>query len=134
MAKINSAFNGTGGGPERVIKTLEQNFGFSINHYLEVDFRSFEGIVNAIGSVPVYIPHPALDTFTGFVAVNAGCYHLDGYDALQWVRTRHIEFLNPDDREDDRAMRGPISVASNASRTSSAGSPASPCARACPTR
>jgi LCP family protein required for cell wall assembly len=95
MAKINSAFNGTGGGPERVIKTLEQNFGFNINHYLEVDFRSFEGIVNAIGSVPVYIPYPALDTFTGFVAVNAGCYHLDGYDALQWVRTRHIKFLSP---------------------------------------
>ena len=133
MAKINSAFNGTGGGPERVIKTLEQNFGISINHYLEVDFRSFEGIVNAIGSVPVYIPHPALDTFTGFVAVNAGCYHLDGYDALQWVRTRHIKFLDPETgkmTEDARAD----SAASSASRTSSAGSPGSPCARACPTR
>ncbi len=95
MAKINSAFNGTGGGPERVIKTLQQNFGVAINHYLEVDFRSFEGIVNAIGSVPVYVPHPAYDTYTGFVALNAGCYHLDGYDALQWVRARHIEFLDP---------------------------------------
>ena len=95
MAKINSAFSGTSGGPERVIKTLEQNFGISINHYLEVDFRSFEGIVNAIGTVPVYVPYPALDTFTGFVAVNAGCYQLDGYDTLQWVRSRHIEFLNP---------------------------------------
>ena len=95
MAKINSAFSGTSGGPERVIKTVEQNFGVDINHYLEVDFQSFEGIVNAIGSVPVYVPAPALDTFTGFVAVNAGCYHLDGYDALQWVRARHIEFLDP---------------------------------------
>ena len=27
--------------------------------------------------------------------MNAGCYQLDGYDALQWVRSRHIEFLNP---------------------------------------
>jgi LCP family protein required for cell wall assembly len=96
MAKINSAFSGTTGGPERVVKTIEQNFGIQINHYLEVDFRSFEGIVNAIGSVPVYVPAPAIDTFTGFVAVNAGCYHLDGYDALQWVRARHIEFLDPE--------------------------------------
>jgi polyisoprenyl-teichoic acid--peptidoglycan teichoic acid transferase len=96
MAKINSAFSGTAGGPERVVKTIEQNFGIAINHYLEVDFRSFEGIVNAIGSVPVYIPAPAIDTFTGFVAVNAGCYHLSGFDALQWVRARHIEFLDPD--------------------------------------
>ncbi|HZP27875.1 MAG TPA: LCP family protein [Acidimicrobiia bacterium] len=95
MAKINSAFNGASGGPQRVIKTIEQNFGIGINHYLEVDFRSFEGIVNAIGTVPVYVPAPAIDQFTGFVAVNAGCYHLDGYDALQWVRARHIAFLDP---------------------------------------
>ena len=100
MAKINSAFNGSGGGAERVIKTLEQNFGFNINHYLEVDFQSFEGIVNAIGTVPVYVPHPARDKFTGFIAVNAGCYHLDGYDALQWVRSRHIEFLDPTTGQD----------------------------------
>jgi polyisoprenyl-teichoic acid--peptidoglycan teichoic acid transferase len=96
MAKINSSFSGTAGGPERVVKTIEQNFGIDINHYLEVDFRSFEGIVNAIGSVPVYVPAPAIDTFTGFIAVNAGCYHLNGFDALQWVRARHIEFLDPE--------------------------------------
>jgi LCP family protein required for cell wall assembly len=104
MAKINSAFSGTAGGPERVVKTIEQNFGVQINHYLEVDFQSFEGIVDAIGSVPVYIPAPALDTFTGFVAVNAGCYHLDGYNALQWVRARHIEFLDP---ETDKLVADP---------------------------
>jgi LCP family protein required for cell wall assembly len=95
MAKINSAFSGPSGGPARVVKTVEANFGIDVNHYLEVDFQSFEGIVDAIGSVPVYVPAPALDTVTGFVAVNAGCYHLDGYDALQWVRSRHIEFLDP---------------------------------------
>ena len=122
-SKINSAFNGVGGGADRLIKTLENNFSIPINHYLEVDFQSFQGIVDAIGTVPVYIPEPAIDEFTGFVAINAGCYHLGGYDALQWVRTRHIKFLDPDDGQAARGRCPPTSGASSASRTSSAGWP-----------
>jgi len=49
MAKINAAFNT---GPDKVIETLKANFGVDINHYLQVDFQSFQGIVRAIGSVP----------------------------------------------------------------------------------
>src|SRR5262245_41589718 len=45
-AKINAAFND---GPQKVIDTVQSDFNVPINHYLEVDFVSFEGIVNAIG-------------------------------------------------------------------------------------
>ena len=37
----------------------------TIQHYLEVNFKTFEDIVNAVGSVPVYFPYQARDQLTG---------------------------------------------------------------------
>jgi len=51
MGKINGAFNV---GPNKVIEMLKADFNISINHFVEVDFQSFQGFVNAIGRVPVY--------------------------------------------------------------------------------
>jgi LCP family protein required for cell wall assembly len=94
-AKINAAFNSDlGGGPDTVIGALKNNFDVDINHYLEVDFVTFREIVDSLGRVPVYIDRPALDDFTGFVAVKPGCYRLDGTEALTWVRSRHLKYLN----------------------------------------
>ena len=50
--KINAAFNEAR--PQRVIDTLQANFDIQIHHYLEVDFESFKGIVDAMGGVPVF--------------------------------------------------------------------------------
>ncbi|MFI5053269.1 MAG: LCP family protein [Acidimicrobiia bacterium] len=89
--KINAAFND---GPQKVIDTLKADFNLDINHYLEVNFKTFEDIVNAVGSVPVYFPHPARDQLSGLDNVwVAGCYHLDGPPALAYVRSRHLEYL-----------------------------------------
>jgi LCP family protein required for cell wall assembly len=89
--KINAAFND---GPQKVIDTLKADFNLDINHYLEVNFKTFEGIVNAVGSVPVYFPYPARDKLSGLgPTVVAGCYHLDGPPALAYVRSRHLEYL-----------------------------------------
>ena len=46
-------------GPQQVIDTLQQNFDIHIHHYLEVDFKSFRGIVDAMGGVPVYFDAPS---------------------------------------------------------------------------
>ena len=41
--KINAAFNSaSGGGPQRVVDTLKQDFNVPIQHYIEVDFPSFK--------------------------------------------------------------------------------------------
>jgi LCP family protein required for cell wall assembly len=93
-AKMNAAFND---GPQKVIDTLQADFNVPVNHYLEVDFETFEGIVNAVGSVPVWIPGVMRDTFTGLYAEwGAACYQLDGATALQWVRARSLEIEDPD--------------------------------------
>jgi LCP family protein required for cell wall assembly len=93
MSKINGAFNS---GPNKVIETLKSNFGIEINHYLEVDFKSFQGIVRAIGSVPTYFPYPARDLKTNLGIRFPGCARLDGPTALAYVRSRALEYLNVD--------------------------------------
>jgi LCP family protein required for cell wall assembly len=90
--KINAAFSL--GGPQLVIDTLKHNFDIPINHYLEVNFEGFAGIVDAIGAVDVYFPTPARDTYTGLVVLSAGCYPLDGENALKYVRSRYYEWYD----------------------------------------
>jgi LCP family protein required for cell wall assembly len=95
-SKINAAFND---GPQKVIDTLQANYGIPINHYLEVDFATFAGIVDAVGRVPVYLPAEARDEKTGFSVPAAGCYRLDGDQALQYVRSRYLEYYDPETGE-----------------------------------
>jgi LCP family protein required for cell wall assembly len=90
-SKINAAFNE---GPDKTVETLKANFGIDINHYLEVDFKSFRGIVNAIGDVPVYFPYPAKDEKTGLYITQPGCLRLDGDAALSYVRSRSLQYYS----------------------------------------
>ncbi len=85
-AKINAAFND---GPQKVVDTLASDFGVPINHYLQVDFKTFQTVVDAIGGIPIYVPYPARDANTGFgPTTTAGCFVLDGAQALAYVRSR----------------------------------------------
>lgn len=87
--RINTAFDA---GPEPLIQTITHNLGIPIDHYAEVDFVGFQGIVNAIGGVSVYFSAPARDTFSGLNIAVAGCFHMDGRMALAYVRSRHYEY------------------------------------------
>jgi LCP family protein required for cell wall assembly len=89
-AKINAAFNY---GPQRIIETIEQDFNVPISHYLEVDFEGFRNIVNTLGTIPIYFPTPARDTNSGLYINQAGCQHLNGDQALAYVRSRYYESL-----------------------------------------
>ena len=91
MAKINAANNG---GPQKVIDTMKADFGININHYLQVDYKGFQGVVDAIGTVPVYLPYPARDDKAGFYSPLAGCKRFTGYDALQYVRSRTLSYYS----------------------------------------
>jgi LCP family protein required for cell wall assembly len=89
--QINAAFND---GPQKVIDTLKSNFDLDVNHYVEVNFRAFVGIVDAIGKIPVYFSAPARDDYSGLNIANAGCVELDGNQALEYVRARHLEYFD----------------------------------------
>jgi len=87
--RINTAL--PGGGPERLIKTIQQDFGIPINHYVQVNFYGFRSLVDAVDGVPIYFPWPARDTNTGFGVDTPGCVTLHGTDALAYARSRHFE-------------------------------------------
>ncbi len=96
-SRINAAFNE--GGPDKIVETLKSNFGIEINHYLEVDFKTFKGVVNAIGNVPVYFPYAARDEKTGLYVTLPGCPRLDGAAALSYVRSRGLEYYSIPEQE-----------------------------------
>lgn len=89
--QINAAFND---GPQKVIDTLKANFNIDINHYVEVNFIAFTGIVDAIGKIPVFFPAPARDDYSGLNIATAGCVPLDGTQALEYVRARHLQYYD----------------------------------------
>lgn len=91
-SKINAAFND---GRQKVIETLKANFGVDIQHYVEIDFKAFTGIVDAIGKIPVYFDKPVRDVYSGLDIQKAGCVSLDGQQALEYVRARHLETPDP---------------------------------------
>ena len=87
--KINAAVE-IGGAP-LLIRTIDQNFGIDIHHYVQVDFAAFRDLVDAIGGVPIYFPYPARDREIGLDIRRTGCVTLDPVQALAFVRSRTYE-------------------------------------------
>jgi LCP family protein required for cell wall assembly len=85
--RINSAF---AAGPDALVRTVADVLGVEINHYMEIDFAGFARLVDLAGGVDVSFDAPVRDRNTGFTA-EAGCAHLDGEQALAYVRSRHFE-------------------------------------------
>lgn len=89
QARINLAIER--GGAPLLIRTIAENFAIPVHHYVQVDFASFRGLVDAIDGVPVPVPHPARDTESGLDIREAGCHTLDPTEALAYVRSRYYE-------------------------------------------
>ncbi|TMK80994.1 MAG: LytR family transcriptional regulator [Actinobacteria bacterium] len=88
MNKINAAY--PLGGANLMIKTITQLTGLPIHHYVEVNFASFQNIVDAVHGVPLYFPKPVKDRKSGLDIPSAGCINLNGKQALSFVRARYI--------------------------------------------
>ncbi|MFD8212140.1 LCP family protein [Streptomyces sp. NPDC059695] len=86
--KLNAAY--AEGGPGLTVRTVESMTGVKIDHYLEVDFTSFMRTVDAVGGVQICTARPLKDAYTG-LDLSAGTHELDGGQALQYVRSRHID-------------------------------------------
>jgi LCP family protein required for cell wall assembly len=87
-AKLNSAY--TFGGPQLTAATVEKMTGVHLDHYLEVDFTSFMRTVDTLGGVPVCTSKPLKDDHSG-LDLPAGTSTLNGGQALQYVRARHLD-------------------------------------------
>ncbi|WLQ34168.1 LCP family protein [Streptomyces castrisilvae] len=86
--KLNAAY--AEGGPSLTVRTIEHMTGVKIDHYLEVDFTSFMTTVDTLGGVKICTAKPLKDSYTG-LDLAVGTHTLDGGQALQYVRSRHID-------------------------------------------
>jgi LCP family protein required for cell wall assembly len=80
------------GGPECTVEQAESVFApLYIDDYLTIDFGGFKDMVDAIGGVDVCIPQPLDDPKYTHTHFDAGrSVHLDGTQALSYVRLRHV--------------------------------------------
>ncbi|MCI0687523.1 MAG: LCP family protein [Sporichthyaceae bacterium] len=84
--KINAAFSL--GGPTLYVRTMEQLTGIRIDHLAIIDWDGFIGLTNALGGIDVTIPQTVYDSANDRTW-EAGQYHLNGTDALDYVRQRY---------------------------------------------
>ena len=89
-ARINTAIQAEDG-ERRLIETIQEELGIQIDHYAEVDFYGFRGIVNSVNGVTIPFTSPARDTVTGLKVPTPGCVDLDGDQALAYARSRHYQ-------------------------------------------
>src|SRR5215218_8862612 len=88
--KINAAFSF--GGPKLLIQTVESVTGLRVDHYVEIGFGGFAGIVDSIGGVKTCLPKAIKDP-DSHLDLPAGCQQLDGRNALGYVRMRKADPL-----------------------------------------
>ena len=82
--KINAAF--AYGGSPLTVQTIEQLTGARIDHVAIIDFEGFSGMTTAIGGVDVVSDKAFTARGT---QIQVGTNHLEGEDALNFVRERY---------------------------------------------
>lgn len=83
-AKLNAAY--AWGGPTLLVQSVEQLTGVRIDNYAAIDFHGFVDMTDALGGVDVQV---AETTRNGPHTYEAGPNHLDGEEALFYVRQRY---------------------------------------------
>ena len=86
--KINAAF--AYGGPKLLIRTIEDNTGIRIDHYVEIGFGGFVGVVNAVGGIEICPTTDMRDRLAN-LDIKKGCQQADGVTALGYARSRHSD-------------------------------------------
>jgi LCP family protein required for cell wall assembly len=86
--KINAAF--AFGGPSLLIQTIEDETGIRIDHYIEIGFAGFAGMVDALGGIEVCTKRD-IDDPGSHLVLPAGVHTLNGVEALKYVRTRDFD-------------------------------------------
>jgi LCP family protein required for cell wall assembly len=101
MDKINAAYSI--GGPALLAKTIQNDTGLYINHFMDIGFGGFVTVVNDVGGVRMCLAAPLHDAASG-VDLKKGCQVLSGGEALAYVRDRH-DFATQDlQREQDQRI------------------------------
>ena len=98
-AKIDAAY--LHGGASAAVATVEDDFHIHVDHYAWIGLLGLVNLINQVGGIDVVATNPVMDDFypkdlTGKdpyayerVAVLPGPQHMNGMQALMYVRSRH---------------------------------------------
>jgi LCP family protein required for cell wall assembly len=95
--KVNTAYayGSPEGGPSLLARTLDLNFGLSVDHYIVANMNVFAEVVDALGGLDVTIPAGGIDGRTSTdrsarLVFAEGPQHLNGEQALTLARMRNV--------------------------------------------
>lgn len=105
-SKINAAY--AWGGAPLLVETVEENTGVRVDHYVEIGFGGFVGMVDAVGGVEI-CPEQAMKDPQANLDIKAGCQEADGATALGYARSRKL-YAALGDVDRARAQREVVSA------------------------
>ncbi len=76
------------GGPDLLVKTLEQETGIKLDYWVMTGFVGFRRIVRDLGGVEVNVPYDIVDPLGSGAKLKKGKQVLDPTDALAFTRAR----------------------------------------------
>lgn len=81
------------GGTDLLLATIEKNFRVKIDHYVVVDFRSFENIVDILGGVRINLSQAEAShvTANSGIITSAGDQLLNGSQTRAYCQIRYID-------------------------------------------
>ncbi len=85
-AKLNAAYSW--GGPALMTETVQNLTGIRIDHIAVIDWNGFRALTDAVGGVDITIPR-TIEAAGDGRQWDAGTHHMDGAQALQYVRERY---------------------------------------------
>ncbi|RKE19366.1 LCP family protein [Streptomyces sp. TLI_171] len=85
-AKINAAYSW--GGPALMVQTVQDLTKIKIDHVAVIDWNGFRALTDAVGGVDITIPR-TIEAKGDAREWLAGTHHMDGAEALLYVRERH---------------------------------------------
>jgi len=90
--KINEAYAvgerlGQGKGGQIAKETVARVVGLKINYFMRIDFSGFSRLVDVIGGIDVMVDEKLKDPIVR-LNLEPGQYHMDGKEALAYVRSR----------------------------------------------
>ncbi|CAM3967909.1 LCP family protein [Helcobacillus massiliensis] len=86
--KINAAY--AMGGPQLLVKTIEQFTGLTVDHFVVIGFDGVTDMVDAVGHVNLCIDQDVDDEKSG-LKMTKGCHDVGGEQALAFVRARYFD-------------------------------------------
>lgn len=86
-------------GPSLLARTLDLNFGLTVDHYIVANMNVFSEVVDALGGLDVTIPAGGIDGRTSSdrsarLVFPEGPQHLDGAQALTLARLRNVSVFD----------------------------------------